>query len=347
MRCTALKRKRTFVISFLFPIVVCLLAVSPDVVLADEGRIAFTSQRDGDEEWAVYIMDPDGGNPSKLTEGRTPAWLPDGEKIGYVHSGDIWIIDSDGTNRENITKGGLKEEISFPAWSPGGNEIAYWSNVGGIFGVQDIFLMSANGGNVKNLTDDLQPDDRPSWSPDGRKIAFASVFVKGANNFGGNKQLGSDIFVMDANGGNRVNLTQNRRADNFYAGWSPNGLRIAYSASPKPGLWFAPRNIYVMNADGSNPILLTPQERWANDASPCWSPDSTKIAFVNRTPDGFKDIFTINADGGDLRNITQTHRVTERYPAWSPPPLAVSSSGRLVTQWGDLKQGAKLQVTAR
>ena len=341
MRCTALKRKRTFVISFLFPIAVCLLAASPDVAIAVEGRIAFTSQRDGDEERAVYIMDPDGGNPSKLTEGSMPAWLPDGKRIGFAHHGDIWIIDSDGTNRVNVTKGRFKESPLFPAWSPDGRNIAYMSIVGGIFGVRDIFLMSANARHAKNLTDDFNHDGRPSWSPYGRKIAFSSVFVGGANDFGGDKWLGSDIFVMDANGRNRVNLTQNGRAENFYAGWSPDGSRIAYSASPKPGQWFPPSNIYVMNADGSNPILLTPQERWANEASPCWSPDSTKIAFVNRTPDSFTDIFTINADGSDLRNITQTHRVTERYPAWSPPPWAVSASGRLVTQWGDLKQGAK------
>ncbi len=342
MRCNLLKRGRSFVTSCLFLIVVCLFAVSADFALAVEGKIAFSSIRDGDEDWAIYIMDADGRNPYKLTEGRWPSWLPNGEKIGFVHDGDFWVVDRDGTNRENVTKGRFEESIFFPSWSPDGDAIAYWSKVGGIFGVEDIFVMSANGRNAKNLTDDLHRDDRPSWAPFRRKIAFASIFVGGANNFGGNKWLGSDIFVMDANGRNRVNLTQNGHADNLNASWSPDGSRIAYSAKPKPGLWFAPRNIYAMNADGSNPILLTPQERWTYEASPCWSPDSTKIAFVNQTPDGFKDIFTMNADGSDLRNITQTHRKEEGYLAWSPSPLAVSSSGRLVTKWGDLKQGAKL-----
>lgn len=314
---------------------------------AADGRIAFSSQRDGDEEWSIYIMDPDGGNPSKLTEGSKPAWLPDGERIGFVHHDDIWIIDREGTNRENVTKGRLKESPSFPAWSPDGRNIAYLSQVGGIFGTYDIFLISANGRNAKNLTNDFNREGRPSWSPYGRRIAFESVFVGGANNFGGQKWLGSDIFVMDANGGNRVNLTQNGRAKNHYAGWSPDGSRIAYTASPKPGQLFAPSYIYVMNADGSNPVVLTPQERWANEASPCWSPDSTKIAFVKQTPDGFKDIFTINADGSDLRNITQTHRIGERYPAWSPPPWAVSSSGRLVTLWGSVKRNTMSLPTAK
>ena len=321
-------------------LVLFLLVAAGSHVYGTEGKIAFTSIRDGSS--AIYTMGPDGENPSKLTEGSMPAWLPDGEGIGFVDRGDIWIIDREGINRRNITKGRFKESIGTPAWSPDGDKIAYLSQVGGIFGTYDIFLISANGRNSRNLTNDFNREGRPSWSPYGRRIAFESVFVGGANNFGGQKWLGSDIFVMDANGRNRVNLTQNGRAKNHYAGWSPDGSRIAYTASPKPGQRFAPSNIYVMNADGSNPILLTPQERWANEASPCWSPDSTKIAFVNQTPDGFHDIFTINADGSDLRNITETHRVDEYFPAWSPAPLAVSSSGRLVTRWGDVKQSAKL-----
>ena len=102
-----------------------------------------------------------------------------------------------------------------------------------------------------------------------------------------------------------------------------------------------------MNADGTNQVILTEAGRWIYEEHPTWSPDSKKIAFVKQTPDGFHDIFTINVDGSGLRNITQTHRVSEGSPAWSPAPQAVSASGRMVTQWGNLKQGAKITVTAR
>ena len=102
-----------------------------------------------------------------------------------------------------------------------------------------------------------------------------------------------------------------------------------------------------MNADGTNKVMLTKEDRWAYEWAPCWSPDSKKIAFVKQTPDGFHDIFTINADGSNLRNITQTHRKEERFPAWSPAPLAVSSSGRMAARWGEVKQGAKLTAIAR
>ncbi len=304
-----------------------------------EGKIAFTSNRDG--ERAIYIMDGDGTNPFKLTEGGMPAWLPNGDKIGFVHHGDIWVIDREGRNRENITKGRYEESIYYPAWSPDGSEIVYWSRVGGIFGTPDIYLMNASGRHPKNLTDDLHHDDRPSWSPDGRQIAF-TAYLRPQGQW-----VESEVFVMDTNGGNRVNLTQNPHAKSGDVSWSPDGTRIAYSASPKPFLWLAPINIYVMNADGTNPVLLTEQQRWAYESLPCWSPDSKKIAFAKQTPHGSKDIFTINADGSSLQNITQTHRMSEGHPAWSPAPLAVSSSGRLVARWGDLKRSAKSLTTVK
>ena len=108
MRCTLLKRCRSLFRLCPFLVVACLLALSADSVLAAEGRIAFTSNRDGGTE-AIYIMDADGGNPFKITEGTNqPAWLPNGgESIGFHLPND----DRVGHQRQryklcvNITKG--------------------------------------------------------------------------------------------------------------------------------------------------------------------------------------------------------------------------------------------------
>ena len=303
MKSKSQRKQLSFAGLCLFSLVVCLVVVSLDSVFADEGKIAFTSNRDGD--WAIYLMDGDGGNPFKLTEGGTPAWLPNGEKIGFVHDGDIWVIDREGTNRKNITKGRFKETILSPGWSPDGNEIAYRSRVGGIFGIPDIYLMDADGRNPKKLTDDLFHDDRPSWSPDGREIAFAA-YLRPQENW-----RETEIFVIDANGRNRVNLTQNPHARSTHVSWSPDGSRIAYTASPKPLLWFAPHNIHVMNADGTNQVIITEQGRWVYEMHPAWSPDSKKIAFAKQTPDGFHDIFTINAE------MVATYETSRTRIAWT------------------------------
>ena len=334
MRCKPLKRERSMVKSCQVLIVVFLLALSADLVLAVEGRIAFTSNRGEDEDWTIYIMDSDGGSRSELTEGTHPTWLPDGRTIGFVHRDDVWTIDSDGTNLARITKSGHDDGIASAAWSPNGRKIAYYGRLGPVW---DIFVMDADGKNPQNLTRDPSYHGTPSWSPYGNRITFMSRALINAQPF----RSDTAIIVMDTNGGKIMNVTNHPRNKNSAPSWSPDGKKIAYSASPKPGLWLPPTNIHLMNVDRTDPVVLTPQDRWAYEWSPTWSPDSRRLAFRKQSPDGWTDIYTINADGSDLRNITQTHRVSEASPAWSPAPLAVSSSGRLVTKWGEVKQSAK------
>ena len=327
MKCRLQKGRRSCEYLSLLLMVSSLLVVSADFVLAAEGKIAFTSYRDG--EGGIYIMDGDGGNPYKLTEGSLPAWHPDGQTIGFLDGGDLWLINLDGSNRQNLTNSEIKFHSSAPAWSPDGTKIAYSARDAVSY---DIFVMDADGRNSENLTREHRHNWEPSWSPYGNRIIF--VTWVGLNPPFGDE---TNLFVIDANGDNRRNLTMNPRGKNANPSWSPDGTKIAYRASPKPLLWFPPHNIYVMNSDGTNQVMLTEEGRWVYEEQPTWSPDSKKIAFAKQTPDGFHDIFTINADGSGLQNITQTHRVSEWSPAWSPPPLAVSSSGRLVTQWGTVK----------
>ena len=298
-------------------------------------EIAYYSNKEGEWDWIIHIMDADGSNPVQLALGGMPSWSPDGTKIAFSHGSngfhgdvaDIYLIDGDGENRVNLTQGQHQRNL-FPAWSPDGTKIAFWSDRED---QPDIYLMEADGTNPINLTRDPHNEDRPSWSPDGAKIAFGALQVpRGEQNM-------SDIFVMDADGANRINLTQNPESVNQFPAWSPDGKRIAYEASSNPNRWFAPYNIYVMNADGSRPVMLTEERRFASEGLPTWSPSGAKIAFHRREPDGRDDIFVINVDGTGLLNITATLLIEEINPSWSPVPSLESRRERLVTKWGAVK----------
>jgi Tol biopolymer transport system component len=113
---------------------------------------------------------------------------------------------------------------------------------------------------------------------------------------------------------------------------------IVYSTSPKPGLWFAPFNIYLMNADGTHPAMLTEERRWTYEYTPNWSNDGTRIVYDRQEPDGTSDIYVINADGSGTANLTRTPRVGDYSASWNRSELSVPRTGRMATSWGELKR---------
>ena len=146
---------------------------------------------------------------------------------------------------------------------------------------------------------------------------------------------------MDADGANRTNITQNPRASNRTPSWSPDGSKIAYAAVrnvDRVDFWNSALDIFVMNADGTNPVRLTEDApvNWL----PSWSPDGKRIVFMRQTHDDpiTADIYVMNADGTDLVNLTQTPGVGEFDPSWKPTPFSVSSRGKLPTRWAEVKE---------
>lgn len=161
----------------------------------------------------------------------------------------------------------------------------------------DIWTMRGDGSDPRRLTDDPGNDMFPTWSADGRYIAFVS-----------DRDGNREIYVMKADGTEQLNLTHEATED-WTPAWSPDGTTIAF-ASYRDANW----EIYTMNADGSNPQRLTAMA--GADYAPCWSPDGQRIAFQSNR-DGNWEIYVMGRDGQGLQRLTEDE-ATDSAPAWSP-----------------------------
>ena len=123
--------------------------------------------------------------------------------------------------------------------------------------------MNADGSSQTRLTDNPAPDLYPSWSPNGRSLAFAS----------GRDDPGiRSIYVMNADGSGQTRLTDNAAWD-WAPSWSPDGRSMAFVSDrddPDPIDGIRIWSIYAMNADGSGQTRLT--DSMASDSGPDWSP---------------------------------------------------------------------------
>ena len=123
-------------------------------------------------------------------------------------------------------------------------------------------------------------------------------------------QINAEIYVMNPDGGEPVNITNNAATD-YAPAWSPDGSRIAFARN---------RDIFIMNADGSHAFPLTNDS--AMDFAPAWSPDGSKIAFgsLHRQDDtGSHDgIYVMNCDGGSVRLLVEKSLFGFDGPDWSP-----------------------------
>ena len=212
---------------------------------------------------------------------------------------EIHAVEVDGTNLVRLTKNPAYD-IS-PTCSPDGRKIAFASNRTGNF---EIFIMNADGTNPFRLTDDPARDDTPCWSPDGSKVAFSS-----------SRDGNPEIYVIDAVGNNLVRLTHHGREDRSPS-WSPDGSKIAFESNRDGG--FAFKDIFVMDADGMNPINLTLDPKVRSNLAPCWAPDGRKIAFQSRRDNhAHFEIYTMSTDGKQILRLTEGNGANVR-PSWSP-----------------------------
>ena len=137
-----------------------------------------------------------------------------------------------------------------------------------------------------------------------------------------------NIWTMNPNGSDPVNLTVGSPAEDARANWSADGRKIAFMSDREtpgnptpPGFSEGPDfEIFVMNADGSNQRQVTFND--LDDEDPAWSPNGKRIAVVRDfnpiRGEVDRDILTIKADGSAERNLTNSPGVPDHQPTWSP-----------------------------
>ncbi len=214
---------------------------------------------------------------------------------------EIQTMNPDGSDKRNLTNQPAHDYN--PIWSPDGKTIVFESERLSP-GTSELWTMNADGSDPQPLIVNGTPADRAfAFHPDGSQIVFQS-----------NRDGNTEIYKMDADGTDQVNLTRHPAAD-ANADWSPDGTRIVWDSARTGN-----REIWTMDPFGGSLRQLTnfPGE----DSGPRWSPDGTQIAF-QRNVNGNFDIYVMNADGSNVRNLTN-HPNRETFAAWSPDGTQVA-----------------------
>src|SRR5919201_1866061 len=164
---------------------------------------------------------------------------------------------------------------------------------------QDIWSINANGTGLRRLTRSPWPEFDPSWSPDGRFIAYRSE-----------PHEYPELWVMNADGSGQRRLPHTDAGE--YPSWSPDGKRIAFHSNRS-----GHHLMYVVDVDGSRVVNLS---RVGEGGLVAWSPDGRSIVFASQRDhsDNSRDIYVMRPDGSSLRRLTRTPAPGADTPAWSP-----------------------------
>ena len=266
-------------------------------------RVAFVTTVDGDPEIAVADLDSREADlvTSNHSRDLLPRWAPDGKSIAYLsdESGslEIHLVKPGDETVTRLTNSGSNSR--YPRWSPDGRRLAF---ISGEDDRSDLYLLSVEDRTTSLVSANATNDVLGDWSPNGEWLVY---YNEGAPETRG-------LWLRNPEGVNLVRLTESNDRGPV---WSPDGSRIAFVRSED-----GKSDIFVLERRGNegweeNFELSRLTKHEANDHSPNWSSDGSRLAFVSHR-DGNAEIYTMKADGSKQLRLTKNN-ADDLTPDWS------------------------------
>jgi TolB protein len=253
----------------------------------------------------LFVVNPDGSAGRQLThfgngDALHASWSPDGKQIAFErdfekHAG-IYTMNADGSGLRSLTPRGFQ---GMPAYSPDGKRIAFDRSLPH---EDAVWTMKIDGTGLKQVThnrpagkNECRCDGSPSFSPDGKRIAFVRTI----------NDAKVALFTVRTSGADLKQLTPWSRGVAAKIDWSPDGSRIVFS-SPQfnPGPKGVSANVFTIKPDGTGLVQLTHDTGGkVHNGADSFSPDGTKIVYINNSTGRFQ-VYIMNLDGTGVTRIT-------------------------------------------
>jgi len=219
----------------------------PRVCPGNPRRLIFCSNARG--RWELVLLEDYVGNPGRTqilsepgTDNLHPSWSPDGRKVVYCSTrsfdGGEWTLRIRDLESGKTT---VMEDVDglLPEWSPAGNRIVFQRMKRRDDWISSLWTLDVEGGEARRVTSIFSSDDwaaiNPTWSPDGRRVAFATVGKSRAR--AGVMDRADDVWVVGADGLNAIRLTNSPASDGMPR-WSSTGrLYFVSDRGGSPRIW--------------------------------------------------------------------------------------------------------------
>jgi len=291
------------------------------------GKIVTNSDNLVTGEEQVYTVDPDGTDEQLVyNNSEVGQWSSDGTRIALVTQlGPPQVLLFNVDDASSVYFGlpfdrypGLA--LFCTVWSPDGARLACEGQGETDPSLTGVYtLRSSDGGDLQRVTSDPTGDDCPSdYSPNGKRLVITRA---------NDTTYEIDTVKLDGSGMKRI--TPDGMEFNFCEGsWSPQGNELAFSAHVPDFNYHS--SVWVVHFDGTGlrqlPIAGPCGGPFADPTTygcfrPIWSPDGQKIVFGRNQDDGQRDLYTVNADGSGLFQVTNTPDISEFNGDWGIHPL--------------------------